>query len=535
MLLRRGGRLGLIVPSALGSDDGARDLRALFLEQCQWEWDFVWTNKNKIFPIHGQYKFGATIVTKGGQTHAITTAFNRLDLAEWDTAETCPALIDLPATTISRLSPLSLAIVEPGSPRDLVLLEKLYRAPAILLGSDSPDGWGITYATEFHMTNDSGLFHPRPWWEERGYRPDAYGRWRNDEGATALPLYQGRMLNHFDFSEKGWVSGVGRRAVWREIPYNNKVYEPQFLMDASTLKNQLEEKEETATTRIGFMDIGSATNKRSMYSSVIPPFPCGNKIPLLNLSNQKTILLLEMSSLLNTFVYDYTLRQRLSGIALNYFILAETPLLPPAAVARYPLALWAARLTLIHPLWAREWDALRGTYPTLATRPWRAWWATDVCERLRLRCMIDAVVAHAWGLDDDDMAWLLRDDPHDPKGFWRVDKTLPYEQRQTGLTLAAFRDLERMGVAAFCRDEWWGVPGCERPSATYAADAIATGWAECTHHAQIISATDPLRAREPAEPAVGTPQSLWHVPGEQQRLPKLFVPGEQLRLGEEGD
>ena len=40
-----------------------------------------------------------------------------------------------------------------------------------------PDGWGITYATEFHMTNDSKLFPPRPEWEAQGYRPDEYSRW----------------------------------------------------------------------------------------------------------------------------------------------------------------------------------------------------------------------------------------------------------------------------------------------------------------------------------------------------------------------
>jgi len=35
----------------------------------------------------------------------------------------------------------------------------------------------VKYSTEFHMTNDSKLFPPRPWWEERGYRPDEYSRW----------------------------------------------------------------------------------------------------------------------------------------------------------------------------------------------------------------------------------------------------------------------------------------------------------------------------------------------------------------------
>ncbi len=86
---------------------------------------------------------------------------------------------------------------------------------------------------DFNMTSDSKLFKPRPWWEERGYKPDLYGRWIGPDGAVSLPLYEGRMINHFDFSEKGWVSGKGRSAQWRAIDWSEKVLEPQYLMEAN--------------------------------------------------------------------------------------------------------------------------------------------------------------------------------------------------------------------------------------------------------------------------------------------------------------
>ena len=50
--------------------------------------------------------------------------------------------------------------------------------------------------------------------------PDGYGHWVDDSnGNIALPLYEGRMIGPFDPSEKGWVSGKGRSAVWRR--YSN--------------------------------------------------------------------------------------------------------------------------------------------------------------------------------------------------------------------------------------------------------------------------------------------------------------------------
>ena len=327
-LLRPGGRLGFVVPSGLYSDHGTGALRNLFLEHCRWEWLFGIENREGIFPIHRSYKFNPVIVEKGGATEAIRTAFMRRNLEDWERAEDIATFYS--RTQVERFSPKSRAILEIQSRRDLEVLEKIY-ANGVLLGGDGPDGWGIRYATEFHMTNDSHLFPPRPQWKEKGYRPDEYSRWllgnwrpieelwdklgvdparpepegvevenwlfdaaasserreaetrfmhghllkpgdvaRTDwhlrcaqppydrlpiprseiptgvilsregdawirEGEiedVALPLYQGRMIGQFDFSQKGWVSGKGRGAVWRGIPWEHKQIEPQFLMAA---------------------------------------------------------------------------------------------------------------------------------------------------------------------------------------------------------------------------------------------------------------------------------------------------------------
>ena len=173
-LLKPGGRLGFVVPSGLYSDNGTGALRRLFLERCRWEWLFGFENKDGLFPIHRSYKFNPVIVQKGGATEAIHTAFMRRNLADWERADA----IATPYTRaqVAQFSPKSRAILEIQSGRDLEILEKIY-AGSVLLGDEGPDGWGIRYATEFHMTNDSRLFPPRPQWEAKGYRPDEYSRW----------------------------------------------------------------------------------------------------------------------------------------------------------------------------------------------------------------------------------------------------------------------------------------------------------------------------------------------------------------------
>ena len=173
-LTKAGGRIGFLVPSGLYSDNGTGALRTLLLQNCRWEWLFGIENGGKIFPIHSSYKFNPVIIEKGGTTEVIRTAFMRRTLEDWERAEA----LATPYTRaqVEQFSPKSRAILEIQSPRDLEILEKIY-ADSVLLGDDGPDGWGIRYATEFHMTNDSKLFPPRPKWEEKGYRPDEYSRW----------------------------------------------------------------------------------------------------------------------------------------------------------------------------------------------------------------------------------------------------------------------------------------------------------------------------------------------------------------------
>ena len=170
----RGGRLGFVVPSGLYSDNGTGALRDLFLERCRWEWLFGVENRDKVFPIDSRFKFNPVVIEKGGATAAIRTAFMRRNLDDWERAGDFATSYTL--AQVKQFSPKSRAILEIQSERDLEILEKIY-ASAVLLGDEGPDGWGIRYAREFDMTNDSHLFPPRPRWEAKGYRPDEYSRW----------------------------------------------------------------------------------------------------------------------------------------------------------------------------------------------------------------------------------------------------------------------------------------------------------------------------------------------------------------------
>jgi hypothetical protein len=146
---------------------------------------------------------------------------------------------------------------------------------------------------------------------------------------------------------------------------------------------------------------------------------------------------------------------------------------------------------------------LKLEFPELATREWKQWWAVTEADRLRLRVEIDALCAELYGLDPDDFDWIVRDDPSDPKGFWRVDEELPFRERLTGLAAAAFRALKNgkwssESAAKLSNDEFFAILGI--PELTNDAAAREAGLAEPLIRKRRVLAT-PEGATEAAIPA----------------------------------
>ena len=530
----RGGRLGFLVPSGLYSDHGTGALRDLFLERCRWEWLFGVENRDRVFPIHRSYKFNPVVVEKGGATDAIRTVFMRRNPDDWERAED----IATPYTRaqIQRFSPKSRALLEIQSQRDLDILEKIY-ANAVLLGDDGPDGWGIRYAREFDMTNDSSLFPPRPQWEAKGYRPDEYSRWllgdwrpieelweelgvdpsrpvpagieleerlfdavspdhretgprlahshslgpgdvartgwqlrcaqqpydrlpiprawipagvvlsregdawvrEQDVQDAALPFTQGAMLNQFDFCQKRWRSGTGLQARWEAVGWNPKTVDPQFLMSTVDAGPAI-----STSSKIAFRRIAGATDARTMIASVAARTPCGDTASVLALPSRSSASLGFIVAALNSLAVDAIVRLRIARTHVDYHFAREVPLPSPnGARSTRRCARLGIGLNLPTQLAGPEWVAA----PEERTRTaWRAQWFVTDHARVRVRAMVDAVIACLLGLDPADLDSILqscdRPDPSgDPKGFWRVDKDKAPELRHTVLALIAFQDL----------------------------------------------------------------------------------------------
>ncbi|MGG6265405.1 Eco57I restriction-modification methylase domain-containing protein [Leptolyngbya sp. AN03gr2] len=557
MILRESGRIGIITPSGIYSDKGTAILRSKLIFNCKWIWLYGFENQKGIFKIHRSFKFCSLIVQKGRETEAILVAFMQRSPESWENEAEIQAL-PYPKERIEKFSPKSKAFLEICSDDDLMILEKMY-ANSILLGDDSAEGWGIRYATEFHMTGDSKLFPPRSTWEARGYQPDEYGHWLKGEWKAyegdrsilqrphnlviskdgnhcvdvsavddvALPLYQGVMIQQFDFAPKRWISGTGVRAVWEEISWDSKIIEPQFLM---SFKIAYDSEKFIHGIKPTIRRIARNSDTRTAISSLVMNMPCGDKASVF--SPERFISALVLPSYVNSYVFDWLTRIRVAGTQLDYHIAAEMPI-PKGVCSRVLefLALKVLQLNGVSPLFSDSWLKLRTEASNISpqfNQAWKRLWAVTSYERLRLRCILDAVVTHLYGLTKDELRWILRDcdlpastvtDKNESrklnlKGFWRVDKDKSPELRHTVLTQIAFHDLQTMGLEAFLslnNGEGWMLPETLRlsdyglgtddrarmpqPVAEVLGDrflpwqlegTIEDSWAECEKHAALL-------------------------------------------------
>ncbi|MFV8754269.1 Eco57I restriction-modification methylase domain-containing protein [Nannocystaceae bacterium ST9] len=533
-LLRDGGRMGFIVPSGLYTDLGSTMLRELLLQRYRWEWLFGFENREGIFGIEGRFRFAVFIVAREESSGDIRAAFMRSSVFDWSVER--PRVFQYPSDLVARFSPKSKSVVELAEVRDLVVLRKMYMEGTSLGAA----GWNVKYAREMDMTNDSDIYRARDEWEMEGFRCDMYGHWLSgpwrsgdgcickdrmvssadgrafikidDVSGVALPLYQGVMVNQFDFCASGFVRGTG----WRSRSLEGERFAAKYLVSLKDCRG----RGIGSDVKFAFRDISNATNSRTMIGVLISRFPCGNTLGSLSCPDGDVV---SLASAANSLPVDWAVRRRLGGFHINLHVIEELPFPLPVRCLGGPLAM---SLSCADVSFASMWSGCAMG----RDKPWRRCWAVTVYERMRLRVVLDAIAAEAFRMSPDDYKWILRgsDLPvrmissvrHDPKGFWRVDKTKPPELRHTVLSLVAFHDLQRMGLEQFLAQndgEGWMLPETLRladyglghddrakqhqPVASVLgprfldwqlAQGVEESWEECERHAELIDQILPL-------------------------------------------
>ena len=297
--------------------------------------------------------------------------------------------------------------------RDAEITLGIYRRHPVLIRKDDPiDGnpWGVSFMTMFHMSNDSGLFRTRAELEAGGWAREGNVFWRDDN--AMLPLYQGQMTDFYDHRAAD---------VLRSVSATKRQNQPRYLSDAE--KNDPRrsampaywvtsaEVEARLATRwkndwlIGFSNITSPTNQRSLTPCLIPRFGVGHSTPLIFVKEMS----FAFAALLCSFALDYLVRQKLGGTNMTYNYVEQFAL--PRRSMFTEKSRWASRQTVrdwvedrVDELIYTAWDMAPAALALGDDGPPFVW---DPGRRAVLRAELDSAFFHLYGIERDDMEYMM--------------------------------------------------------------------------------------------------------------------------------
>ncbi len=156
-----------------------------------------------------------------------------------------------------------------------------------------------------------------------------------------------------------------------------------------------------------FRGITRSTDERSLLSSGLPYGGVGNSAPVIALENARAVASALILANMNSLPLDWTARLSVGGVNLSFFIVKQLPVLPPEAYLKestcgQPWVQLVVPRVLELTYTSTE---LTGFANDLGYEGTPFSWNEE--RRHRLQCELDAIFAHMYGLNRDDLEWIL--------------------------------------------------------------------------------------------------------------------------------
>jgi len=382
-LLADNGVAALLLPSGVLRAQGSAELRRLLRERGNVIQLVEYLNRNKLFDIHAMYRFCTVLFDKGTPGGIGKATFSKLNIGHDDTES-----VELNLNFLAAVGGPHLLVPEVRSAAERDILWRAFRRYPT--AGQEGSSWQFSFKRELDMTNDADAFISVTQALQEGYVADTDGCWRAPELGTALlPLYEGRMVHQYDPMAKVYLSGQGRGAAWKVPSIEERRIMPHYLVP----KDYAVKRGWSGVERVGYCEISGHANERTLLASLLPPnCVCGNKVPILRLSNGGPEDELLWLALANSLVVDWIMR-RFVSTTVNHFYWQNIPL-PTRDVhsAVQVLVIKAVRM-LSKPV-KQESDTLK----------WLG-------QRSLLRALIDAAILRMYGFGEAELKVILHDFP----------------------------------------------------------------------------------------------------------------------------
>jgi N-6 DNA Methylase len=304
-IARNGGYAAQFVPEGFYKGANAAALRTAVFNLFDLKLLVGFVNTRAIwFPsVHQQFEFCLYVAEKGGKTNSFTAAFRVNSHEKLTEIVAGHDGLRIPLSMVSEFSPDAMAIMEFGAQDDIDICRKMYqRYPRF---GEKIEGLPYrTYMAEIHMGNNRDLFV---------------------EDSDGLPVFEGRMLDVYDYRAKGYASGRGRSADWVSLAFGSagKSIQPQWYIPNDCAPNKILDR--INTYRIGFCDVVNPTTEKCLISALIPPETvCGHSVLTILFEEGGMRDSLLWIGIANSLAMDFIVRKKVR-LHMTYTILDTLP------------------------------------------------------------------------------------------------------------------------------------------------------------------------------------------------------------------
>jgi hypothetical protein len=389
------GRVGVIVPAGIATDDTTKHFFADLVERRSLVSRFSFENEDLVFPgVHHALKFCLLTLrapdARGSDPEFVFFARQTPDLLEnW-------RRFTLSSEDLALLNPNTRTCPAFRTGRDADIAKQIARAVPTLVRDGDPDGdrWGVCYRRMFDMANDSNKF--------------------SSFQDGRLPLYEGKMYWHFDHRVGTYDGQTEAQANMGTLPRVSDAQhdDPQFKIVARHWVEPADVDQAAGDQPpwlVAFRDLARSVDVRTLVCAALPRTAVGHSAPLLGLPERSTRQRLAFIACANAFVTDWCTRQKTSGTHVTLFTLKQVPFPTPAMLDRpcpwdagVPSVRWLSDRALELVYTAHDLDAIAGEDPTLPG-PFR--WSPE--RREAIRAELDGAMFHLYGLDRQDTEHVL--------------------------------------------------------------------------------------------------------------------------------
>lgn len=391
------GRVGIIVPSGIASDYYNQNFFNALVDNGELVSLFDFENRQAIFPgVHRSYKFCLLTLTGAGRpAEAAQYLFFAHSVADLQDKE---RLFTLSPEEIARINPNTKTAPIFRSRHDAELTKAIFlQVPSLALDEEPPvEEWGLSIRRVFNMgTSKDGN--------------SAVLLSQVDEESRPLSrMYEAKLVHQYDHRFASYATDAESKYLTVKEKYDpRRKIVPRFYISTGEVNSRLLNGWDYGWL-LSWRDICRNTDERTVIASFLPREATDFTLRIGFIGDEYRLFASLLLANLNSFVFDYCARQMLGGTHLSDYILKQLPALYPRCYT--DACPWQVG-SLGNWLFPRAFEL---TYTAYDLRPFAQdlgyegppfRWDTE--RRFLLRCELDAAYFHLYGIERDDVDYIM--------------------------------------------------------------------------------------------------------------------------------